>query len=159
MSILNKNYKHGHGSPGQTSSTWKSWQAMRQRCNYPKDICYKNYGGRGIKVCSGWQNSFVNFLSDMGERPNGFVLDRIDNEKGYDISNCRWSSILDSARNKTNLLYIEFNGEKKCLKEWCLILGLNYQAVYKRLFNYNWSVSEAFSKKISKNNKKWKHVE
>lgn len=65
---------------------------MMQRCYYKKDIAYRYYGGRGIKVCIRWATSFGRFLQDMGERPEGYVLDRINSDLGYFPSNCRWYS-------------------------------------------------------------------
>lgn len=81
---------HGHGRvDGKKSPTYKSWDMMKQRCNNPKATGYKNYGGKGIEVCSRWQE-FHQFLFDMGERPEGYTLSRKDHNSNYEPSNCRW---------------------------------------------------------------------
>lgn len=76
------------------------WSAMKKRCNNPNDPAYKNYGGRGIKVCKRWQNSFENFLKDMGECPKGLTLERKNNSKGYSPSNCCWATRTQQANNR-----------------------------------------------------------
>lgn len=94
--------KHGHcGHQGSRKSpTYGSWMAMKQRCNNPKQRAYKNYGGRGIAVCPAWLHSFENFLVDMGERPAGMTLDRIDPDGNYEPGNCRWATDSMQRRNK-----------------------------------------------------------
>lgn len=77
------------------------WCEMKRRCTNPNRHNYKYYGGRGIKVCDRWINSFDNFCADMGERPKGFEIDRIDNSKGYEPSNCRWVSHRDNTLNRS----------------------------------------------------------
>lgn len=89
--------KHGHSSP--RTPTYNSWLAMISRCYKKSDIAYPRYGGRGILVCDKWRD-FENFLSDMGERPNGKTLDRIDNNKNYVLENCRWASYKEQSQNK-----------------------------------------------------------
>ena len=79
---------------------YNSWRAMRKRCVNPNEENYKWYGGRGISVCSEWMTSFQNFYSDMGERPEGMTLDRIDPDGNYEPSNCRWSDYKTQTRNR-----------------------------------------------------------
>src|SRR3990167_3226410 len=82
--------------------TRNSWRMMIQRCANPKYIGWKYYGGRGIRVCDRWQGSegFANFLADMGERPEGKSIDRIDNERGYELGNCRWATGGEQRNNR-----------------------------------------------------------
>lgn len=80
---------HGHKLKGIASPTYVVWQGMKARCGNPNDPYYHLYGGRGIIHCEKWKH-FINFLADMGVRPEGTQLDRIDNDKGYNKDNCRW---------------------------------------------------------------------
>ena len=89
---------HGHAQVGKKSLTYVTWIAMRARCYNPNIPDFKKYGARGITICNRW-NSFTNFLTDMGERPKGTTLDRIDNELGYKPDNCRWATKSEQCRN------------------------------------------------------------
>ncbi len=103
--ILNgkSNLKHGHSNKGgyvKSSPEYFSWSAMKTRCNNPKNKDWNNYGGRGIIVCDRWVSSFENFLKDMGNRPEGFTLDRIDPNGNYEPINCRWADDETQRKNK-----------------------------------------------------------
>jgi len=113
--------------------THNSWCAMKQRCNYAQSKQYPAYGGRGITVCARWNDSFENFLADMGERPKGMTIDRINSDGNYEPKNCRWATDPDQQRNRRSTILIERNGVTKCVKDWCEELGLKPDAVYGRI--------------------------
>lgn len=82
------------------SNLYKTWDGMQQRCNNPKNISYKYYGARGIRVCDRWKN-FENFYNDMGKvKPKNLSLDRIDSDKDYSPENCRWADWFTQANNR-----------------------------------------------------------
>lgn len=92
--------RHGHARAGRISPTYKSWYAMIQRCENPKNVRFARYGARGIVVCAAW-SSFDQFLQDMGERPEGKTLDRINPDGNYEPANCRWATPKEQANNKS----------------------------------------------------------
>lgn len=92
--------KHGASDPGSPLfGTYRSWQAMKRRCDSPRDTFYDRYGGRGITYDPRWA-AFEAFLADMGERPEGTTLDRTDNDGPYTKANCRWATLSEQRRNR-----------------------------------------------------------
>lgn len=122
-------YKHGKSN----TPTYQSWVAMKKRCSYAKHPAYKHYGGRGITVCDKWQ-SFAGFYEDMGERPEGTDLDRLDNDSGYYKANCRWATPAEQACNRRNTVVIEFNGRRLMVHEWAAELGIKPSTLWTRLY-------------------------
>jgi hypothetical protein len=100
-------FRPTHGMTGKP--TWRSWREMLARCQNPNNDRYASYGGRGIKVCDRWQ-LFENFLADMGERPDGTSLDRIDNDGNYEPSNCRWADAFEQQANTRQAQPVRVNG-------------------------------------------------
>lgn len=100
---LGKSLKtHGESEDCNPTSEYRAWHSMKTRCYRVKNHNYKWYGQRGIKVCKRWLNSYTNFLKDMGRKPSSkHSLDRIDNNKGYSPSNCKWSTILEQNYNRS----------------------------------------------------------
>lgn len=137
---------HG-GSRGKSGTPeWRTWRAMRTRCNNPNDVFYHKYGGLGVKVCKRWQDSFENFLSDMGNRPTiKHSIERIDVNGDYEPNNCKWASPLEQANNKRNTVKATYNGKTKSIADWARELGCGYFQLYDRLRkNRNLTVEEAF---------------
>jgi hypothetical protein len=115
------------------SSEYGSWVRLKQRCLNPRNRKWKDYGGRGIKVCDRWRNSFEAFLADMGRRPPGLTIDRINNDGDYEPSNCRWATPKEQARNRRNAALILVDGCNMTLTEAATTLGITVSAVRWRL--------------------------
>lgn len=112
-----------HGE--SASIEWGIWSRMKNRCNNPNNAKYHRYGGRGIKVCDRWLNSFENFLADIGRRPSKrYSIDRIDNDGNYEPGNVKWSTAMQQSRNSTSIHPIEIEGVSMCIKDWCKTLNI-----------------------------------
>lgn len=127
-----RNTKHGHAKRGRLSPEMMTWVGMMSRCEYRNGTAYDRYGGRGITVCARWR-SFAAFLEDMGERPPGTSIDRIDNDAGYSPENCRWATASEQARNKRNTLMLEHDGQTLPLATWAERTGINYGVLARRI--------------------------
>lgn len=106
--------KHGMAK----TSEFRIWCMLLGRCYRETDPAYANYGGRGIRVCKRWRDSFKAFYADMGPRPKGLTIERIDNDGDYKPSNCRWATNREQQRNKRTNRYIEAFGKRQILQDW-----------------------------------------
>lgn len=126
------NYKHGAARKGQVTKEFRAWDSMIKRTTRPNHEAYKDYGGRGIGVCDRWMQ-FDNFYFDMGPCPEGYSLDRIDNNSGYELNNCRWADFKTQSRNKRNNRWIEYAGKEYILADLSKLVGLSRGCLSKRL--------------------------
>lgn len=131
---------------------YKIWQGIKDRCNNNKTPAYLYYGARGIKVCDRWMK-FENFYADMGDRPEGMSLDRIDNDGDYCPENCRWATLEEQARNTRRVRKYTFEGQSKCIAEWASIANIHYQTLTTRL-NNGWSIEKALRTPIKNQRRK-----
>lgn len=139
---------------GQTySRTYISWGKMKERCTNPKMPSYARYGGRGITICDRWMNSFEAFLADMGERPEGMSLDRIDNAGNYEPGNCRWANASTQNNNTRRNIYMTHDGQTRTLPEWSALTGLSQSTLRVRYIRLGWSASRALTtpRRVQKN--------
>ena len=139
---LNGRIRHrGFGTP-----EYKIWSGMRQRCKYPRDPGFKNYGARGISVCERWDD-FAAFLADMGQRPSAdHSIDRINNEGNYEPSNCRWATAAEQNANTRANHLITFKGETLPLTHWARRTQLSRSTIFNRL-KRGWPVSETLTRR------------
>ncbi len=143
-----KNVKHGLSRDPR----YRIYGAMLRRC-YSKDCeNYKNYGGRGIRVDSSWLGlaGFLRFVRDMGPRPIGKSLDRIDNDGDYTKANCRWASQNEQMYNRRVTLRFEYDGKQKTIAQLSAIAGVPKKAMWRRLVERKWSVDRAVNQKPRK---------
>lgn len=98
--------KHGCNIRKNRSGAYQSWASMIQRCLNPNSDAFHNYGGRGVVICERWLD-FANFLEDMGERPEKFTIERVDNNKGYEPGNCKWASRAEQSHNRRGGIFTE----------------------------------------------------
>ena len=118
-----------HGLTG--TPEYQAWTKMKLRCYDPNNHRYYTYGARGIAVCDQWRDSFETFFADVGPRPSPkHSIDRIDHNGDYTPNNCKWSTATQQNRNTTRNVFIEIDGAKKCVSEWCEHLGITKAKVY-----------------------------
>lgn len=147
---IKRSTKHGHNNRNKISKTYHIWHQMKQRCMNPNNLDYSNYGGRGIKICKRWIK-FENFLKDMSEVPEGYQIDRINNNNGYYKNNCRWATPKQQARNRNNNNLKTLNGKTQCLAAWAEECNISFNTLRARLYRYGWSIEKALTTKVRRN--------
>ena len=150
--LISKTPRHGMRSKG----SYKTWNGMIQRCYNKNSVNYKYYGGRGITVCNRWINSFINFYEDMGERPEGMSLDRIDNNKVYSKNNCKWVDKVSQGRNR-RVMKNNTSGHKgvywnKKSKKYQASISVDKKLKHLGLFN---TINEAIDARKKAEKKYW----
>jgi len=128
------------------------WADMRSRCLNANHKAYANYGGRGITVCDQWA-LFENFMADMGQRPDGGMIDRVDNNGSYGPENCRWSTRKEQNSNRRNCIYVYHGTDRVTLREYCRRQGINYRPIVKRIQNLNWPIALALITPLTRGKK------
>ena len=145
------NIKHGHSRINKVSPEYNIWRSMIKRCERKKDPAYKNYGARGIKVCVRWAN-FENFFTDMGLKPKGMTLERMNNNQDYCPENCKWATRIEQGNNTRRNRLVTINGEAKTVAECAREYGINYSTLISRL-NRGVYASKACGLKPSRNSR------
>ena len=138
-------FKHGHANTGKITGTYISWSGMIQRCVNPKNNQYFRYGAQGIQVCTRWLN-FENFLRDMGPRPPGKTLDRIDGTSDYRSGNCRWATPKEQSSNSSRPKFITYLGRTQNLTEWAKEIGISSGTLSYRL--KKWTTEKTLTLKL-----------
>ena len=131
---------------------YRIWLAMRNRCNNPKTDRYQDYGGRGIRICSEWDD-YLNF--EKWALTNGYSenlsIDRLDNDGDYEPSNCRWATNLEQANNSRQCNFINYQGRTFNVTQWAKVKGLTRACLNNRINVYGWSIEEAMETPMRKN--------
>lgn len=125
------NLRRTHGATD--SPEYVSWTAMISRCENPHRSHFSAYGGRGIRVCQRWRQSFESFLQDMGPRPRGTTLDRINVDGNYEPTNCRWATVREQANNVRDNVRLTIDGRTQTAAEWAREYGVSPYTVYSRV--------------------------
>lgn len=128
---------------------YKSYESMMRRCYCEKDIGYKNYGGRGIKVCDEWHDvaCFARWVEKSGYQ-KGLTIDRIDTNKNYEPSNCRWANMQIQSNNRRNTIYLTYQGETHSIADWARLLNCKLSTLHSRYYR-GWSAAEILGPQIT----------
>ena len=128
---------------------YSKWHTMKSRCNNSNNASYERYGGRGIKVCDEWENSFQAFYewSMANGYKKGLSIDRIDNDGNYEPANCRWVTQEEQCNNRRTSHKLTYEGETHTITEWSKITGIKRKIISQRVNNLGWSIERALTEK------------
>ena len=135
--LAERSTKHGCARVGRKTSEYSIWCDMIKRCSNPNHSHYRHYGGRGITVCDKWRNDFTAFLNDIGSRPDGMSLARINTDGNYEPANVRWATNVEQARNKRSNRRLEWGGRIWVLEELAQHLRIPSRALWHKLRRHN----------------------
>ena len=125
------------------------WKSMIQRCHNPRNPSYPSYGGRGVHVCDRWRSSYAAFCADVGPRPAGLTLDRIDGARGYEPGNVRWATKREQALNRSTTKLITYRGRTLSIADWARRAGLSSQTLHSRL-TLGWPMRRALTAAVDR---------
>lgn len=139
-----RNATHGGCRRDNRSPEYTVWTGLLQRCHNPNDKNFSRYGGRGISVCARWrgENGFPNFIADMGPRPTGLTLERMNNDGPYSPDNCAWATLKRQCNNRRSNRILEARGRAQTVTQWARELGINPSVIFCRLRS-GWAVEAA----------------
>lgn len=141
--------KHGMSPSGARTPEYRTWKAMKARCNNPNYPFFSDYGGRGIKICERW-HKFECFYADMGTRPSkAYSIERIFNDGNYEPSNCRWATSKEQNRNRRDTILVEWEGKKRALAELAELYGISHSTASKRL-KAGWCLVDVLTRPLLK---------
>lgn len=151
----NKNRLKTHGCSRINMTEYTIWAKIIQRCYNKNAFAYSRYGGRGIKMCKKWKESFQSFFNDMGKRPSKkHSIERVNNDGNYEPSNCVWATIKTQLRNRGDYNRIlKFNGEEKCVSAWAEDFNLPITVLWNRVYS-GWSAEDILTRPIKKYKKR-----
>jgi hypothetical protein len=147
--------KHGHARDGHISVEYTSWKNAKHRCCISTHPAYDDYGGRGIKMCLRWMDSFASFIEDMGKCPDGFWLERVNNDGDYCPGNCIWTTPRKQSWNRRNGHLVTFQGKTKCISAWAYELGMPQCRLRDRILKLGWSIEKAITQPVELNPNRW----
>jgi hypothetical protein len=142
-------YAPRHGLRNKFLSEYRAWVSMKSRCSNTKVPCYHAYGGRGIKVCKEWDESFPQFLRDLGPKPGPeYSIERIDVNGDYEPDNCKWATAKEQVNNRRITAFITYKGVTKSRSEWEDQLEMKRHTLYDRINRRGWSIEKAIETPI-----------